>query len=67
MSMPRTLDGLKEAIRMEVAQIDRAMLERVEANFQERLQKCINKNGHHMKDIVFPNINLSNATSMGTQ
>ena len=35
MSMPRTLDGLKEAIRVEVAQIDRAMLERVEANFQE--------------------------------
>jgi len=50
---PRTLDDLKEAIRVEVAQIDRAMLERVEANFQERLQKCINENGHHMKDIVF--------------
>ena len=50
---PRTLDDLKEAIRVEVTQIDRAMLERVEANFQERLQKCINENGHHMKDIVF--------------
>ena len=49
---PRTLKDLKEAIRVEVAQIDWAMLERVEANFQERLQKCININGQHMKDIV---------------
>ena len=50
---PRTLEDLKEAIRVEIAQIDRAMLERVEANFQERLQKCIDENGYHMKDIVF--------------
>ncbi|KAK3875203.1 hypothetical protein Pcinc_011476 [Petrolisthes cinctipes] len=41
---PRTLEDLKEAIRVEVAEIDRAMLERVETNFQERLQKCINEN-----------------------
>ena len=47
------MEDLKDAIRVEVAQIDRAMLERVEAKFQERLQKCINKNGHHSKDIVF--------------
>ena len=50
---PPTLEDLKEGIPVEVAQIDRAILERVEANFQERLQKCINENGHHMKDIVF--------------
>ena len=62
---PRTLENLKEAIRVEVAQIDRAMLERVEANFQERLQKCIKRTPHER--YCFPNINLSNANSMGTQ
>ena len=31
----------------------RAMLEKEVANFQESLQKCINENGHYMKDIVF--------------
>ena len=50
---PRTLEDLKEAMCVEVALIDRAILERVEANFQERLQKCINENGHHMKDFYF--------------
>ena len=44
---------LQETIRVEVVQIDRTMLEREEANFQEGLQKCIHENGHHMKDIVF--------------
>ncbi|PSN30227.1 hypothetical protein C0J52_26945 [Blattella germanica] len=38
---PRTLDELKDAIRVGVAQVDRAMLERVYANFQERLQHSI--------------------------
>ena len=50
---PPTLKDLKEGIRVEVAQIDRAILERVEANSQRRLQKCINEKGQHMKDIVF--------------
>ena len=50
---PHTLEELKEAIREEVAQIDRAMIEKVCANFQERLQKCIADNGHHMTDVVF--------------
>ena len=50
---PYTLEDLKEGIHVEVAQIDWAMLERAEVNFQEHLQKCINENGHHMKDIVF--------------
>ena len=50
---PRTLDELQNAVRVEVAQIDRAMLERVEANFHQRLQKCIDENGHHMRDVVF--------------
>ena len=51
--MPRTLDDLKRAIRVEVAQIDGAMLERVETNFKQRLRLCINENGHHMKDVIF--------------
>lgn len=51
--MPRTLDDLKRAIRVEVAQIDGAMLERVETNFKKRLRLCINENGHHMKDVIF--------------
>lgn len=38
---PCTFEKLKEAIREEVAQIDRTMLEKVHANFRERLQKCI--------------------------
>ena len=50
---PRTLEELKEAICEEVAQIDKAMIEKVYANFQERLQKCITDNGHHMKDVIF--------------
>lgn len=50
---PRTLDDLKEAIRVEVAQVQRPMLERVYANFQERLQQCIVQNGHHMTDVIF--------------
>ena len=61
---PHTLDDLKEDIRVEVAQIDRAMLEIVEANFQELLQKCISEDGHHMRDVVFHT--LSNANSMQT-
>lgn len=49
----RTLEELKEAIRVEVVQIDRAMLERVEANFRERLEMCIAENGRHLTDVVF--------------
>ena len=49
----RTLEELKEAIREKVAQIDRGMIEKVYANFQERLQKCITDNGCHMSDVVF--------------
>ena len=50
---PHTPEDLKEAICVEVTQIDRAMLKRVEANFPEHLKKCINENWHQMKDIVF--------------
>lgn len=48
----RTLDDLKEAIRVEFAQFDRAMVGSVVANFHEHFQKCINEN-EYMMDIVF--------------
>lgn len=48
---PRTLQELKEAIRQQVNQIHRNLLERVEVNFCERLQICVNVNGHHMPEI----------------
>ena len=48
-----TQKDLKEGICVEVAQIDRAMLVRMEANFKERPPKCINENKHHMKNIGF--------------
>lgn len=42
-----------EVIHIEVAQIDRSILEKVEDNFQEQLQKCIIENAHRMSDVVF--------------
>jgi hypothetical protein len=50
---PRTLSDLKEAIREEVATIDREMLERVYADFQQRFENCIQESGHHLPDIIF--------------
>ena len=48
----RTQEDLqKKTIRVEVAEIDRVILERVEAIIQEHLQKCINENWQHLKDI----------------
>lgn len=63
----RVLENLKETIRVEVTQIDRAMLEKAKISCQEHLQNCINKNGPHVKDIFFQNRNFSNANLMGTQ
>lgn len=42
---PRTLDELKDSIRENIVQIDRRLLETVEANFHTRLQQCMNENG----------------------
>ena len=50
---PCTLEELKETICEEVTQIDKVMIEKVYANFEECLQKCITNNGHHMTDVVF--------------
>jgi len=47
------LSDLKEAIREEVATIDREMLERVYADFQRRLENCIQESGHRLPDIIF--------------
>ena len=50
---PHTLSDLKEAIREEVATTDREMLEHVYADFQHRLENCIQESGHHLPDIIF--------------
>lgn len=50
---PRTLAELRQAIEQNIAQIDRQLLERVEANFRERLHICQRENGHHLNDIIF--------------
>jgi len=50
---PRTLSDLKEAIREEMATIYREMLERVCADFQRRLENCIQESGHHLPNIIF--------------
>jgi len=49
---PRTLSDLKEAIREEVATIDREMVERVYVDFLRRLENCIQESGHHLPDII---------------
>jgi len=50
---PRTLQALKDAIRLEVARITHDMLHRVMRNIRIRLQQCINNSGHHLQDILF--------------
>lgn len=52
-SKPRTLEELKTSIRQTIDKIQPEMLERVETNFRERLEICIRKNGHHLRDIIF--------------
>jgi hypothetical protein len=49
----RTLEELKGAIRKQIGMINQELLERVEANFRERLQMCILQNGHHLSDTIF--------------
>ena len=50
---PRTLEELKGAIHKQIGLINQQLLERVEANFRERLQMCILQNGRHLRDIIF--------------
>ena len=48
---PRTLEEKKGAILKQIGMTNQELLERVEANFQDRLQMCILQNGHHLSDI----------------
>lgn len=50
---PQTTDDLKIAIAQEIANIDGEMLERATRNFRERLEECIQRDGHHLNDIIF--------------
>lgn len=50
---PRTLLQLKDAITEEVNLIGQDMLMRVRNDFLQRLETCIQVNGHHMHDIIF--------------
>ncbi|XP_046687079.1 uncharacterized protein LOC124372712 [Homalodisca vitripennis] len=50
---PRTLYELKETIRQEIANLSPEMLGEMFDNFSTRLEECIAKNGHHLKDVIF--------------
>jgi len=50
---PMTLQALKDEIRLELARIPHDMLDRVMRNIRNRLQQCIDSNGHHLQDILF--------------
>ncbi|CAK9809204.1 hypothetical protein ANTQUA_LOCUS5933 [Anthophora quadrimaculata] len=50
---PTFLNQLKQAIQEGIEGISSNMLVREMENFQERLQMCIGRQGHHLDDIVF--------------
>jgi len=50
---PRTSEELKGDIHKQIGMINQELLERVVANFRERLQTCILQNGHYLSDIIF--------------
>ena len=51
---PRTLNDLKEAIRLEIRPIDRQLLARVMDDLKKkRLENCIQEDGRHLTDIIF--------------
>jgi hypothetical protein len=50
---PLTLADLKETIKQEEAAIDCEMLDRAYTAFQQRLESCIQENGHHLSDVIF--------------
>lgn len=50
---PRTLPELKEVIRREIQAIPRAMLQDSVRNFRERLEKCVQSEGCHLRDVIF--------------
>ena len=50
---PHNTEELKERIRHEIAEIPADMLRRVMGNIQLRLEECMQRNGSHLRDIVF--------------
>ena len=50
---PQTLEALSETKTHEIERIPRAMLEKSMDDFAIRLQECIDKNGHHLSDVIF--------------
>jgi transposase-like protein len=53
---PQTLEDLQNNIRTEIANIPVNMLERVDQNFRNRLNQCIDNGGRHLKDILFKTV-----------
>ena len=50
---PHNTDELKGRIRHEIVEIPADMLRRVMGNIQLRLEECMQRNGSHLRDIVF--------------
>jgi len=46
------LEDVKTVIREKIEEIGLMLVNRVDANFRERLQTCIRENGRHLSDIV---------------
>ena len=50
---PRSIPELKEAIQREIQAIPQHMLEDSMRNFRERLESCVQSQGHHLRDVIF--------------
>ena len=50
---PRTIEELKARISLEIKRVPQRMLRAVMDNFRNRLQECINREGHHLTDVIF--------------
>ncbi|PSN48616.1 hypothetical protein C0J52_18666 [Blattella germanica] len=55
---PHNTEELKERIRHEIAEIPADMLRRIMGNIQLRLEECMQRNGSHLRDIVFRKLHL---------
>lgn len=50
---PPTLGELKRRIRLEIERIPQRMLRDVMGSFRNRLQECLNREGHHLTGVIF--------------
>lgn len=50
---PATLDALRQRIEEEIAAIPAEMCSRVFQNLRVRLEECLQRNGHHLDNIIF--------------